>query len=89
MASLASSTLLGASNASCAADEGFLSTSELGRTSRTIGSCSCKLKGARTFSGNEYSWLRSGGSSAWRRSKNSDVFSGFRHLSGVVKAGTV
>ena len=92
MATLASSTLLGASNTTCAADEGFLSTSELGG-SRALGPCSCKLKGSfrlpsNMFAGNEYSWLRSGRSSAWRRSDSGDVFAGFRHRLGVVKAGS-
>lgn len=85
MATLASSTLVGAS-ISCATEDGFLSTSERG-----FGPCCCKLKVSShlpsdKFAGNEYSWLRSGRSSAWRRSE--DAFAGFRHRFGVVKAGT-
>jgi hypothetical protein len=93
MATLASSMLLGASNTSCAAEEGFLSTSEPGKPHATA-PCSCKLKGSgfhlpsSTFAGNEHSWLRSGRSSAWSRSNSGDVFAGFRHRLGRVNAGT-
>ncbi|KAG0609107.1 hypothetical protein M758_8G158100 [Ceratodon purpureus] len=83
MATLAASTFFGAPNSSCAVDEGLLSTSEAVRSP-----CSCKLKSSfhlpsSAFAGNEYSWLRSGRSSAWRRSDNA----GFRQRLGVVNAG--
>lgn len=78
MASLASSRLFAAT---CAADEGFLSTS--GITSRTTDACSCNLRrNSKPFVGSEYSWLRS----AWRRS-SSHKNDAFRHRFGVAKAG--
>ncbi|XP_024359612.1 uncharacterized protein [Physcomitrium patens] len=91
MATLASSSLIGASNASCAMDEGFLSTSETGG-SRSYAPCTCKLMGSNRFpskasAGNDFSWLRSRRSFAWRRSHSGDASSRLRRGLGVAQSG--